>query len=133
MLASFGPGKAFNNAEIIVENTQVFDESNTYDDALAAHKLEHSYLGYLGKGIEPIIQPLRFDWKIGIGIIASFAAREVFVGTMASIYSVGSKKKMVKLFLKNYDKLKIIPQENLPILLQLHCPYLYFMLSLCNV
>ena len=92
VMASFGPGKAFNNAETIVENSQVFNESKTYDDALSAYKLEHSYLGYLGKGIEPIIAPLGYDWKIGIGILASFAAREVFVGTMASIYSVGSKQ-----------------------------------------
>ncbi|MEZ7838644.1 MAG: ferrous iron transport protein B [Flavobacteriales bacterium] len=106
VLASFGPGKAFNNAEIIVENTQVFDESNTYDDALAAHKLEHSYLGYLGKGIEPIIQPLGYDWKIGIGIIASFAAREVFVGTMASIYSVGSKQESGKTILEKLRQAK---------------------------
>jgi ferrous iron transport protein B len=106
VLASFGPGKAFNNAEIIVENTQVFDESNTYEDALAAHKLEHSYLGYLGKGIEPIIQPLGYDWKIGIGIIASFAAREVFVGTMASIYSVGSKQESGKTILEKLRQAK---------------------------
>jgi len=90
--ASFGPGKAFNNAEEFVENSQVFEDSNSYEDALAAYKLEHSYLGYLGKGIEPMIKPLGYDWKIGIGILASFAAREVFVGTMASIYSVGSRQ-----------------------------------------
>jgi ferrous iron transport protein B len=92
VMASFGPFNDFKNAENIVENTQVFDETNTYEDALAAYKLEHSYLGYLGKGIEPMIKPLGYDWKIGIGILASFAAREVFVGTMASIYSVGSKQ-----------------------------------------
>lgn len=52
-------------------------------------KLEHSYAGYLGKFIEPVIRPLGFDWKIGIALITSFAAREVFVGTMATLYSVG--------------------------------------------
>jgi ferrous iron transport protein B len=50
--------------------------------------LEYSYLGSIGKTIEPAIQPLGFDWKIGIAIAASFAAREVFVGTMATIYAV---------------------------------------------
>jgi ferrous iron transport protein B len=50
--------------------------------------LEHSYLGYIGKSIEPAIAPLGFDWKIGIALVNSFAAREVFVGTMATIYSV---------------------------------------------
>jgi ferrous iron transport protein B len=52
--------------------------------------LEKSYLGILGKTIEPLIEPLGYDWKIGIGIISSLIAREVFVGTMASIYSIGS-------------------------------------------
>ena len=54
-----------------------------------AFKLEHSYIGILGKTIEPAIQPLGYDWKIGIAVISSFAAREVFVGTLATIYSVG--------------------------------------------
>jgi ferrous iron transport protein B len=51
-------------------------------------KLENSYAGILGKSIEPIIAPLGFDWKMGIAIVTSFAAREVFVGTMATLYSV---------------------------------------------
>ena len=100
VLASFGPGKAFTNAEQYVENTIDINNMNTYDDAVAAYKLEHSYLGYLGKGIEPLISPLGYDWKIGIGILASFAAREVFVGTMASIYSVGSKQEDGKTILE---------------------------------
>jgi len=54
----------------------------------SAEMLEYSYLGYIGKSIEPAIRPLGFDWKIGIAITASFAAREVFVGTMATIYAV---------------------------------------------
>src|SRR5690606_832830 len=52
-------------------------------------KLENSYVGILGKSIEPVITPLGFDWKIGIAIITSFAAREVFVGTMVTLSSVG--------------------------------------------
>jgi len=55
-----------------------------------AFRLENSYIGILGKVIEPAIAPLGYDWKIGIALIASFAAREVFVGTLATIYSVGS-------------------------------------------
>ena len=51
--------------------------------------LENSYAGTLGKAIEPAIRPLGYDWKIGIALITSFAAREVFVGTMATLYSVG--------------------------------------------
>jgi ferrous iron transport protein B len=59
-------------------------------DNVAAYKLEHSYAGKLGKSIEPVIKPLGFDWKIGIALVTSFAAREVFVGTIATIYSIGS-------------------------------------------
>ncbi|WP_343487128.1 ferrous iron transport protein B [Allomuricauda sp. d1] len=57
---------------------------------IASHKLEHSYIGYAGKAIEPLVKPLGYDWKIGIAVLTSFAAREVFVGTLATIYSVGS-------------------------------------------
>jgi ferrous iron transport protein B len=67
---------------------------NIEDEALTtkinAYKLEHSYIGILGKAIEPVISPLGYDWKIGIALISSFAAREVFVGTLATIYSVES-------------------------------------------
>ncbi len=56
-------------------------------------KLENSYAGILGKSIEPVITPLGYDWKIGIALITSFAAREVFVGTMATLYSVGDQDK----------------------------------------
>ena len=57
---------------------------------IASYKLENSYIGYAGKAIEPLVKPLGYDWKIGIALITSFAAREVFVGTLATIYSVGS-------------------------------------------
>lgn len=55
---------------------------------IAPSGLENSYAGLMGKSIEPAIKPLGFDWKIGIALITSFAAREVFVGTMATLYSV---------------------------------------------
>jgi len=57
---------------------------------IASYKLEHSYIGKMGKAIEPVIEPLGYDWKIGIALISSFAAREVFVGALATIYSVES-------------------------------------------
>lgn len=57
---------------------------------IASFKLENSYVGYMGKAITPIVEPLGYDWKIGIAVLTSFAAREVFVGTLATIYSVGS-------------------------------------------
>jgi len=89
VLASYGPGDKFNNAESFVETTAT---QSTYErnDQIAAFKLEHSYIGIIGKTIEPLIKPLGYDWKVGIGLVASFAAREVFVGTLATIYSVGS-------------------------------------------
>jgi ferrous iron transport protein B len=59
------------------------------EQELAGEKLRHSFAGMMGRAIEPIIAPLGFDWKIGIGIIASFAAREVFVSTMSTVYNVG--------------------------------------------
>jgi ferrous iron transport protein B len=55
---------------------------------IAETNLENSYAGWVGKKIEPMIKPIGFDWKIGIALITSFAAREVFVGTMATLYSV---------------------------------------------
>jgi len=57
---------------------------------VASYRLEHSIIGMFGKAIEPLVRPLGYDWKIGIALISSFAAREVFVGTLATIYSVGS-------------------------------------------
>jgi ferrous iron transport protein B len=57
---------------------------------VASHRLEHSFIGQMGKFIEPVVRPLGYDWKIGIAVLTSFAAREVFVGTLATIYSVGS-------------------------------------------
>ncbi|MGC6479142.1 MAG: ferrous iron transport protein B [Flavobacteriaceae bacterium] len=92
ILASFGPGKTFANADQIV--TEQFAEEQLDEASLQnqinAFRLEHSYIGILGKTIEPLIRPLGYDWKIGIALISSFAAREVFVGTLATIYSVGN-------------------------------------------
>lgn len=65
-------------------------EQRAVEQEIASHKLEHSYIGQMGKAIEPLVRPLGYDWKIGIALLTSFAAREVFVGTLATIYSVGS-------------------------------------------
>jgi ferrous iron transport protein B len=88
-LASHG-GETFDNANEIV--TSQFANQNLPEDELnaeiASFQIENSYIGIMGKAIEPVIKPLGYDWKIGIAIITSFAAREVFVGTLATIYSV---------------------------------------------
>ncbi|RTY96002.1 ferrous iron transport protein B [Flavobacterium sp. GT3R68] len=90
-LASYGPGKKFNNAEAIMlskaENKTL--PAAEFKNKVASYKLENSYIGIMGKSIEPAISPLGYDWKIGIAVLSSFAAREVFVGTLATIYSVG--------------------------------------------
>lgn len=91
-LGSHGPGEDFKNAAKIVsekpENMGIPDD--VLQDEIAAYQLENSYVGIIGKGIEPVIRPLGYDWKIGIAVVTSFAAREVFVGTLATIYNVGS-------------------------------------------
>lgn len=84
--ASFGPGDRFAQIEQKYEAV----ETETSEQEMQAELLENSYIGILGKTIEPVIKPLGYDWKIGIALITSFAAREVFVGTMATIYSVGT-------------------------------------------
>lgn len=91
-LASFGP-----NDRMEIASKKAAEESVTLqldekesEQLAAAYKLESSYIGIMGKWIEPAIEPLGYDWKIGIALLTSFAAREVFVGTMATIYSIGS-------------------------------------------
>ena len=93
-LASYGPGDNFNKAEAIVTAENPNLDTSILDDKIAEYKLEHSYIGIIGKAIEPAIKPLGYDWKIGIGLVTSFAAREVFVGTLATIYSIGSANDM---------------------------------------
>jgi ferrous iron transport protein B len=93
-LASYGPGEQFNNAENIVSSANPNLPENVLNNKIDEHKLEHSYIGIIGKSIEPVIKPLGYDWKIGIGLVTSFAAREVFVGTLATIYSIGSANDM---------------------------------------
>jgi ferrous iron transport protein B len=92
-LASNGPSSNFENAEaIITQKYNVTSQKNgneNLENQINAYKLENSYIGILGKTIEPVIQPLGYDWKIGIAVLSSFAVREVFVGTLATIYSVG--------------------------------------------
>jgi ferrous iron transport protein B len=93
-LGSHGPNNDFEKAEEIVKNqlkeSNQKNNSKYIEDQISSYKLEHSYIGIIGKSIEPVIKPLGYDWKIGIAVISSFAAREVFVGTLATIYSVGS-------------------------------------------
>ncbi|HEY0272788.1 MAG TPA: ferrous iron transporter B, partial [Chitinophaga sp.] len=90
-LASYGPPKAMEAARARHEQLVQAHPANRedLDRIYQSDKLAHSYAGVLGHQIEPVIKPLGYDWKIGIALITSFAAREVFVGTMATLYSVG--------------------------------------------
>jgi ferrous iron transport protein B len=90
-LASNGP-QAFTEVEKNIKEKTISQEISEVklNQMIASAKLENSYIGIMGKSIEPLIKPLGYDWKIGIALISSFAAREVFVGTLATIYSVES-------------------------------------------
>ncbi len=89
-LSSYGPGNRIEKVEakyaVLIKQHPI--EKQQLTKQLSSEKLQNSYAGILGKAIEPAIRPLGYDWKIGIAIITSFAAREVFVGTMATLYSV---------------------------------------------
>lgn len=90
VLKSYGPGDRFAQIDKTYSQPQYTKsmKPDSLSKVIASAKLENSYAGVFGHVIEPVIKPLGFDWKIGIALISSFAAREVFVGTMATIYSV---------------------------------------------
>lgn len=100
-LATFGPGDRMEKAALKAENhAKELKLSNEDSERfVASAKLENSYIGIMGKGLEPVIKPLGYDWKIGISLITSFAAREVFVGSLATIYAVqedgGENKRLI--------------------------------------
>jgi ferrous iron transport protein B len=104
-LASFSPvTNKIENEIAILQNQELSDDEK--DARESSIRLENSYIGILGKSIEPAIAPLGYDWKIGIALITSFAAREVFVGTLSTIYSVGkdSEESLIEM-MKNDTKL----------------------------
>jgi ferrous iron transport protein B len=103
-LSSFGPPSRMDKVEneYARAKTQNLKAPDQIDTEYSNAKLENSFAGILGKSIEPLIQPLGYDWRIGIALITSFAAREVFVGTMATLYSVGDDNEGVRL----RDKMK---------------------------
>ncbi|HTI57691.1 ferrous iron transport protein B [Mucilaginibacter sp.] len=103
VLKSYGPGDRFERIDQKYEQPQ-YSQLKPEDKQLAvsSEKLENSYAGMLGHTIEPVIKPLGFDWKIGIALITSFVAREVFVGSMATIYS-GNEDKIESVQQKMHD------------------------------
>ena len=110
-MSSFGPGNRMKDVAHRYEQLKKQPGANAeqIDKEFQAAKLENSYAGILGKSIEPAIAPLGYDWKIGIALITSFAAREVFVGTMATLYSVGDQDDND---LRLRDKMKAAKKED---------------------
>ena len=89
ILASYGPGDQMASAIAEIPVPTESAQQADYQHQVKSVALEHSYIGKAGKWMEPVIQPLGYNWQIGISLITSFVAREVFVGSMATIYSVG--------------------------------------------
>jgi len=112
VLGSFGPTDKFAKAEEIITAQYQGQDIDDLETKISSFKLENSYMGYMGKAIEPIVKPLGYDWKIGIAIISSFAAREVFVSTLATIYSVGSEEEET---IKNRMASEINPVNGKPL------------------
>lgn len=116
VLASYGPGGKMEAAreQVARETSHLSLTDQEMEDRVAAYKLENSYAGVIGKAIEPAIRPLGYDWKIGIALLTSFAAREVFVGTMATIYSIGSAGDEEDTTIKSRMKAEINPETGGP-------------------
>ncbi|WP_426274928.1 ferrous iron transport protein B [Chryseobacterium sp. S-02] len=92
-----GAGKIIFIVSIIIWFLSYFGPKQKPDQFVATNvHLDHSYLAKMGKGIEPVIAPLGYDWKMGVGILTSFVAREVFVGTMSTLYSLEDDAPEVK-------------------------------------
>lgn len=91
-LGSHGPSDTFGKAEEIVTERHVQQETSAeqLENAIAEYELEHSYIGIIGRTVEPVFRPLGYDWKVSIAVLTSFAAREVFVGNLAVLYNLGA-------------------------------------------
>lgn len=121
VMSTYGPSQRFEAIDAKYNNIEAISTDSVQLASLerdrAAEKLENSYAGIVGKVIEPAIKPLGYDWKIGIALITSFAAREAFVGTMATIYSVEGAEDSEAGELRLRDKIAAAkdPETGLPI------------------
>lgn len=114
VLASYGPGDEIAKAEARIRLENPTLTGLGLENKISGEKLENSYAGHFGKFIEPAIRPLGYDWKIGIALITSFAAREVFVGTMSTIYSIGGEVDNENATIKNRMRAEINPATGKP-------------------
>jgi ferrous iron transport protein B len=114
VLASYGPGDKIAQSEARVRQENPTLQGVKLQNKIAAEKLENSYAGHFGHFVEPVIRPLGYDWKIGIALITSFAAREVFVGTMSTIYSMGGEVDDENATIKNRMRAEINPDTGKP-------------------
>ena len=98
VMASYGPGDSMQLAEesVVMPQDPTPEQVNTYRNQISNQRLEASYAAVVGRWIEPAIKPLGYDWKIGIALVCSFAAREVFVSTVATLYSIGNDSEDIK-------------------------------------
>jgi ferrous iron transport protein B len=115
VLASYGPGDSLSTVEQSVRQANPTLSAPELANKVAAEKLEQSSAGHFGHFIEPVIKPLGYDWKIGIALITSFAAREVFVGTMSTIYSLGGEVDDENATIKNRMRAEINPETGKPL------------------
>ncbi|MFD3293772.1 ferrous iron transport protein B [Aquirufa sp. KTFRIE-69F] len=114
VLASYGPGDKIAQSEARVRQENPTLQGVKLQNKISAEKLENSYAGHFGHFVEPVIRPLGYDWKIGIALITSFAAREVFVGTMSTIYSMGGEVDDENATIKNRMRAEINPLTGKP-------------------
>lgn len=114
VLASYGPGDEIAQSEAKIRLANPTLRGVELQNKISADKLEHSYAGHFGHFVEPAIRPLGYDWKIGIALITSFAAREVFVGTMSTIYSMGGEVDDENATIKNRMRAEINPATGKP-------------------
>ncbi len=114
VLASYGPGDKIAQSEARVRQGNPTLQGVKLQNKISAEKLENSYAGHFGHFVEPVIRPLGYDWKIGIALITSFAAREVFVGTMSTIYSMGGEVDDENATIKNRMRAEINPATGKP-------------------
>jgi len=131
-LASFGPGnyqEKIDNFRTTKVSEGIADES-AFDDEINAYKLEESFAGKIGKVLEPVVRPLGYDWKISIALLSSFAAREVFVGTLATIYSVNadfSEQTLIEKLKAEKNPYTLKPQFNVATSMSLLIFYVFAM------